>query len=87
MEYFKPFSKKPNFLEEIHHYLQEEYINEGTLVFEAGIPACQIIFVVQGIVDLELIDNEDYSKTLLDTLQQGDIISPFSIHSGDPILF
>ena len=73
VEYFKPFIDDPYFIEEVHYHLQEQYIDKGTEIMGPSQIVNSISFIVQGIVDLKVSD-EDGQDRIIETLEQGDIL-------------
>jgi CRP-like cAMP-binding protein len=53
--------------------LKEEFYEKGTEIITSGENCTQIFFVVQGTIELQVV-NSIGEKFVLETLKQGDII-------------
>ena len=56
----------------------EQTIAQGAEIFHVGDKCTSIVFIVNGLVDVELLD-ADQNKYLMDTLKQGDCIGQYSV--------
>ena len=56
-------------------------------MIEQDTPCDSILFVVQGKVQLHMVDEFTGDRYLLDTLQQGDVIGQYSVLFMHPFLF
>mmetsp|Transcript_34327 Transcript_34327/g.52595 ORF Transcript_34327/g.52595 Transcript_34327/m.52595 type:complete len:135 (-) Transcript_34327:473-877(-) len=74
------------FFDDIHYYLKEEHFEEGTEIIGTGEPCTSLIFVVQGLIELQIFD-QDGNKYILDTLKQGDVIGQYSVLFNEGFLF
>ena len=61
------------FYKEVSFYLEETVYQPGTEILQVGDTCNSIIFIVNGLVDIEILD-ADQNPFLLDTLKQGDSI-------------
>lgn len=74
------------FYREIQFYLEESIYQPGAEIIQVGDTCSAIMFIVNGLVDVEILD-ADRNKFLLDTLKQGDSIGQYSVLFGQAFEF
>lgn len=70
VDYFRLGPMKPNsdrFYAEIQYYMEESVFQPGTEIIQVGDACGLLMFIVNGLVEVEVIDG-DHNKYLLDTL-------------------
>ena len=75
-----------NFYHEVQFYLKESVYPPENDIIQVGDKCNSIIFIVNGLVDIEVVD-ADQNKLLLETLKQGDSIGQYSVLFGKEFEF
>ena len=73
VDYFKDYADDPEFLEEIHLSMEEEYVDKGIEIAGPDQDMKSIFFLVEGRADIVVFDKEG-NEHVLDVLNQGDLI-------------
>ena len=66
--------------------MKEEFFDAGTELVAHGEKCPSVMFVVQGKIDLKVIDKSG-EKFLLQSLKQGDMLGQYSVLFDEPLLF
>lgn len=66
------------FYREMQFYMEEQIYQAGSEIVASGEKCNNLIFIVNGVVDLEVFDKEGNSR-LLAQLCQGDLIGQYSV--------
>ena len=53
-----------NFLNDVHYYLRDEFYDEGVEIITNGESCDSLIFVVKGLIELKIVDNDANYHTL-----------------------
>ena len=66
--------------------MEQTIYNPGAEIIKVGDHCHHILFVVNGLVDVQIVDGNQ-NKTTIDTLKQGDLIGQYSVINGDEFEF
>mmetsp|Transcript_26747 Transcript_26747/g.40811 ORF Transcript_26747/g.40811 Transcript_26747/m.40811 type:complete len:129 (+) Transcript_26747:524-910(+) len=86
IDYFRNFEDNAAFLDQVHYHMEEEFIEKGADVVCAGEACSSIIFLVHGVLELLIFDN-DGNEFVLDVLKPGDIVGQYSVIFSESFLF
>lgn len=83
VHYFNHPSLGRRFFSEVQYFMHEKTYNKDTYIYEAGKPCDDIIFIVNGQIDIQ-VKNISGDKKLLESLLQGSNIFQYAVHSRLP---